>query len=623
MPIISKVEAQTTRGRIVQGIILTVLTIGGLTMLYPFAIMVSGALRSEMDEADLDLVPGYMHDRQMLIRKFLETKYDQNIALLNRSHGRQNFSFRQAAVVDEVSTRQVEDLQAFLEQTDIPRHWQTLGGAEGIRTVPENLRRLREELRERFDDDLPAFSRDMGSPVAAWNLITFRSPDWLSQRYDYEDNALHQEYFALLDEATWAHRPLVSISGFFVETMLLPVYGREGVPAYNKAHAVPIDSYERFVLPPRVPGADQPKLREEWIEFVQKELNPAFVGLADIPDQPWQAYLSAKYGSIDELNQTWGTEFKSFQDIPLGHGMWRSGARRNDYQAFLAEQPVERYVLIGPEYAYREWLREEYRDVAALNAAHGTRYRAMDQAWVPQDQLETAYVQDRAGRLRWTYATRNFINVADALFVHGRAFLNTIIFCSMAICVALLINPLAGYALSRFQLPGTYKFLLFLMATMSFPPMVTMIPTFIMLRELSLLNTFLALILPSAANGYMIFLLKGFFDSLPRDLYDAATIDGASEVRMFFQITMALSKPILAVIALGAFNHAYLMFLYALIVCPDQDMWLLSVWMFQYQQTASMSGVFASVLIASVPPLLIFVFAQNVIMRGIVVPVEK
>lgn len=623
MPIISKVEAQTTRGRIVHGIILAVLTIGGLTMLYPFAIMVSGALRSEMDEADLDLVPGYMRDRQVLIRKFLETKYDQNVALLNRSHGRQNFSFREAVVVQDVSPRQVEDLQAFVEQTDIPLHWQTLGGAEGIRTVPENLRRLREALRERFDDDLAAFSRDMGSPVAAWNLITFRSPDWLSQRYDYEDNALHQEYFSILEQAPWAQRPLVSISGFFVETMLLPVYGREGIAAYNKAHAVDIDGYERFVLPPRVPGADQPKLREEWIEFVQKELNPAFVGLADVPDQTWQAHLSAKYGSIGELNQTWGTEFGSFQDIPLGHGMWRSGARRNDYQAFLAEQPVERYVLIGPEYAYRQWLRERYSGVAALNTAYGTGYRAMDQVWLPQDQFETAYVQDHALRLRWTYATRNFINVADALFVHGRAFLNTVIFCAMAICVALLINPLAGYALSRFQLPGTYKFLLFLMATMSFPPMVTMIPTFIMLRELSLLNTFLALILPSAANGYMIFLLKGFFDSLPRDLYDAATIDGASEVRMFFQITMALSKPILAVIALGAFNHAYLMFLYALIVCPDQDMWLLSVWMFQYQGTASMSGVFASVLIASIPPLLIFVFAQNVIMRGIVVPVEK
>ena len=94
-------------------------------------------------------------------------------------------------------------------------------------------------------------------------------------------------------------------------------------------------------------------------------------------------------------------------------------------------------------------------------------------------------------------------------------------------------------------------------------------------------------------------------------------------MRMFFQITMALSKPILAVVALGAFNSAYLTFLYALIVCPSQNMWMLSVWLFQYQTQVGMGGMFASILVAAIPPLLIFVFAQNVIMRGIVVPVEK
>jgi len=201
--------------------------------------------------------------------------------------------------------------------------------------------------------------------------------------------------------------------------------------------------------------------------------------------------------------------------------------------------------------------------------------------------------------------------------------MKTAIYCLLMIGIALLINPLAAYAMSRFRLPCTYKFLLVLMATMSFPPMVTLIPQFIMLREMSMLNTFWALILPTAANGYLIFLLKGFFDSLPTDLYDAALIDGAGEFRMFFQITMALSKPILAVVALQAFNGAYVAFLYPLIVCPDEKMWLLNVWLMQYQQQVSMGGMFAAVLVAAVPPLVIFIFAQNIIMRGIVVPVEK
>ena len=92
---------------------------------------------------------------------------------------------------------------------------------------------------------------------------------------------------------------------------------------------------------------------------------------------------------------------------------------------------------------------------------------------------------------------------------------------------------------------------------------------------------------------------------------------------MFFQIAMSLSKPILAVLGLGTFNAAYTMFLYPLLVAPDPDMWLISVWLFQYQQDASSAGVYAAVIIASVPTFMVFLFAQRTIMRGIVVPVEK
>jgi multiple sugar transport system permease protein len=198
-----------------------------------------------------------------------------------------------------------------------------------------------------------------------------------------------------------------------------------------------------------------------------------------------------------------------------------------------------------------------------------------------------------------------------------------VIYCLLAIGVALLVNPLAAYALSRYNLPSQYKILLFLMATMAFPPMVTMIPNFLLLRDLGLLNTFAALILPGMANGYAIFLLKGFFDSLPRELYEAAEIDGANEWHKFWLITMNLSKPILAVIALGAFTAAYSNFMFAFILCQDRRMWTLMVWLYQLQQFASQGVVFASLLVAAVPTFLVFILCQNVIIRGIVVPTEK
>ena len=224
---------------------------------------------------------------------------------------------------------------------------------------------------------------------------------------------------------------------------------------------------------------------------------------------------------------------------------------------------------------------------------------------------------------RWEFMTRNFKTVFACIGLQGRGVINTVIYCVLAVLCALTFNPLAAYALSRFQLPSTYKILLFLMLTMAFPQMVTQIPNFLMMRELGLLNTFGALVLPGLANGYSIFLLKGFFDSLPKELYESAMLDGASETRIFLQITMSLSKPILAVIALNAFTHAYSNFMMALLICQDQKMWTLMPWLYQLQMSSCPAIIYSSLIIASIPTFLIFMLCQNVIMRGIVVPVEK
>ena len=86
---------------------------------------------------------------------------------------------------------------------------------------------------------------------------------------------------------------------------------------------------------------------------------------------------------------------------------------------------------------------------------------------------------------------------------------------------------------------------------------------------------------------------------------------------------MSLSQPILAVIALQAFTAAYSNFIMALLICQDESMWTLMPWLYQLQQRSGEGVIFASLIVAALPTFLIFVFAQNVIMRGIVVPVEK
>jgi len=257
---------------------------------------------------------------------------------------------------------------------------------------------------------------------------------------------------------------------------------------------------------------------------------------------------------------------------------------------------------------------EPYLSIAEYNKATGSRIYS----W---KDIDTSGV-DIKGK-RWHFLKRNFGIVISEIATHGRALRNTIIYCILSVGAALLINPLAAYALSRYKPRCQYKVLLFCMLTMAFPPMVVAIPSFLLLRSLGMLNTYWALILPGVANGYSIFLLKGFFDSLPRELYEAAMIDGASEATMFWHITMSLSKPILAVIALGAFTGAYGNFMMAFLLCQKESMWTLMVYLYQLQQRSTPEVSYAALLIAAIPTLLIFCFCQRLIIRGIVVPVDQ
>jgi multiple sugar transport system permease protein len=241
----------------------------------------------------------------------------------------------------------------------------------------------------------------------------------------------------------------------------------------------------------------------------------------------------------------------------------------------------------------------------------------------PLKEYEWVNVIDNRAMLIKEYLKRNYVMVIDTILTSGHAARNTVIYCCLAVLAALMVNPLCAYALSRYKMAPSYKILLFLMLPMAFPAMVLGIPQFLLIKELGLLNTFAALILPSMANGYNIFLLKGFFDSLPKELFESAAIDGASEWVVFWHIAMGLSTPILSVIALSSFTAAYGNFMMAFLLCQDESMWTMMVYLYQLQQRASQAVGFSALIIAAVPTLLVFIFCQNIIIKGIVVPTEK
>ena len=215
-----------------------------------------------------------------------------------------------------------------------------------------------------------------------------------------------------------------------------------------------------------------------------------------------------------------------------------------------------KYITLDtPEIRWRQYIKDKYITVDKASLAHGRNYNTFDSIKMPQSEFDWDYVQKNKNNLRNRYLFRNYQMVLDYILLYGKGMSNTVIYCVLSILLALLVNPLAAYALSRYNLPSQYKILLFLIATMAFPAVVTMIPNFLLLRDLGLLNTFAALLLPGMANGYSIFLLKVLIVYLVN--YMKLEIDGANEWIKFWIITMNLSKPILAVIALGAFNGIF------------------------------------------------------------------
>ena len=328
---------------------------------------------------------------------------------------------------------------------------------------------------------------------------------------------------------------------------------------------------------------------KDWIAF-KETLGPEFRIPQSIKGQ-WVKHLRSKFNNqIDRVPPSTLSGAKQFEDIPLNEN-------EAEFQAFLISKLPARFHVVFPEKLWGGPL--------------------------PQAAYDHSKMAAQSAQLKRGYTLGNVSFILDYILVHGRAVWNTFVFCLLAVVTHLIVNPLAAYALSRFKLPATGKILLFLLATMAFPAEVTMIPGFLLLRDLGLLNTFAALVLPTAASGYSIYLLKGFFDSLPRDLYENAEIEGAKEGTMLFRITLPLSKPVLAVIALTSFMAAYSAFMFAFLVAQDERMWTMTVWIYQLQARAPKAVMMAALTLAAIPTLLVFLSAQRVILRGIILPGEK
>ena len=221
----------------------------------------------------------------------------------------------------------------------------------------------------------------------------------------------------------------------------------------------------------------------------------------------------------------------------------------------------------------------------------------------------------------WIPSPIKWSNYADA--VHAvpffRYFMNSV-FISVAVTFGqVLTSAMAAYAFSRLDFPGRDALFFGYLATMIIPGSVTMIPTFILFRSLHLIDTYTALILPGMFSAYGTFMLRQFFMSLPRELEDAAKIDGCTLPMVFWNVIIPLSKPGLATLATFTFLGSWNNFMWPLVVTSSElkKVLPLGLMSFQGQYSTQTNLLMAGSLIALIPIILIFLFNQRYFIKGI------
>ncbi|REK75241.1 sugar ABC transporter permease [Paenibacillus paeoniae] len=206
-------------------------------------------------------------------------------------------------------------------------------------------------------------------------------------------------------------------------------------------------------------------------------------------------------------------------------------------------------------------------------------------------------------------------------FKYGVWYLNTLKIATLTMVFSTILVTLSMYALSRFRFRGRKSSLTLMLILGMFPGFMSMIAIFIVLLQLNLLDTHAALILVYSAGSVLGgFVVKGFYDTIPRSLDEAARIDGATHLQVFLKIMLPLSKPMLTYVALTTFTGAWVDFIFARLVLRSKENWTLAVGMWDLvnsYQNSNFTLFAAGAVLIAIPITLLFVFLQRFLVQGL------
>jgi multiple sugar transport system permease protein len=238
----------------------------------------------------------------------------------------------------------------------------------------------------------------------------------------------------------------------------------------------------------------------------------------------------------------------------------------------------------------------------------------IDTALKPQNEVMTNPPTWIPSHLAWGNFPQAF-----TFFPFSRFLLNTLIVALGATVLQTAIAVLAAYAFARLRFRGRDLLFVLYLGTLMIPQQVTIVPLFLMMRSVGWIDTFWALILPSAFHALGVFLLRQFFMTIPKELEESAFMDGAGRLRILWQIILPLSRPALATLILFTFIREWNSFLWPLVATASQDMRTVSVGLtlFIGQYGTEWHLMMAAATVTLLPVLLVFALAQRYYIQGI------
>lgn len=226
--------------------------------------------------------------------------------------------------------------------------------------------------------------------------------------------------------------------------------------------------------------------------------------------------------------------------------------------------------------------------------------------------------------IRWLPSRFTLEHFATALTTSrtanvGRAFLNSAYVATVETFLILVIDAMAGYALARIAFPGRNLVFALVVGSTMIPGQVTLVPTYLLFQKLGLLSTYTALILPGLSRAFGVFLLRQFFLTLPRDLEDAARIDGAGPLGIFRHVALPLVRPALASLAIFTFLWNWNSFIWPLIAVSKNDVMTLPVALARLFSSyrVEYGVVMAGAALSALPLIIVFFLAQQHIVASI------